>query len=126
MSATPTTLETAPARITLTPVLIALLAALSAFAPLSVDMYLPALPVLTSDFRATDADTQLTLTAFMLAFGFGQIFYGPLGDRYGRAKILSVCVLLYSVFTGLSSFSTGFVDFCAYARPGRFWRDRNE
>ena len=106
MSATPTTLETASARITLTPVLIALLAALSAFAPLSVDMYLPALPVLTGDFRATDADTQLTLTAFMLAFGFGQIFYGPLGDRYGRRPVMLAGIVIYAVASLACAYAT--------------------
>ena len=62
----------------LTPLLIAVLAMLTAFTPMSIDMYLPAFPTIRSDFQASTAEIQLSLSAFMLAFGFGQIFYGPL------------------------------------------------
>ena len=55
-----------------------------------------------------------TTSVFLIGWALGGLVLGSLGDRYGRAKILSVCVLLYSIFTGLSSFSTGFVDFCVY------------
>ncbi|MBM3643324.1 MAG: hypothetical protein FJX02_03125 [Alphaproteobacteria bacterium] len=68
-------------RPTLSPGLIAVLAALSAFAPLSIDMYLPALPTIARELGASGGDIQLTLTVFVLAFGFGQIVYGPIGDR---------------------------------------------
>lgn len=95
MSTAPTTSDSAGVRPSLTPTLIAVLAALSAFAPLSIDMYLPALPTLAADLGATRADTQLTLAAFMLAFGFGQIFYGPLGDRFGRRPVLLAGLCLY-------------------------------
>ncbi|MBS0221270.1 MAG: Bcr/CflA family multidrug efflux MFS transporter [Proteobacteria bacterium] len=78
----------APGRPTLTPVLLALLALLSAFTPLSIDMYLPALPVIESDLKASVGDIQLTLSAFMIAFGVGQIFYGPAGDRFGRRPVI--------------------------------------
>ena len=75
---------TSPAtRPTLTPLLLILLALLSSFTPLSIDMYLPALPVIAVDLRGTAGDIQLTLSAFMIAFGAGQIFYGPAGDRFG-------------------------------------------
>ncbi len=55
-----------------------------------------------------------TTSVFLVGWAIGGLIFGSLGDRFGRAKILSLCVLLYSVFTGLSSFSTGFVDFCVY------------
>jgi len=55
-----------------------------------------------------------TMSVFLVGWAIGGLVFGSLGDRYGRARILSVCVLLYSVFTGLSSFSTGFIDFCVY------------
>src|SRR5271165_4830679 len=72
----------------MTPVLLALLALLSAFTPLSIDMYLPALPVIAVDLRGSVGDIQLTLSAFMVAFGVGQIFYGPAGDRFGRRPVI--------------------------------------
>lgn len=55
-----------------------------------------------------------TMSVFLVGWAIGGLVFGSLGDRYGRARILSLCVLLYSVFTGLSSFSTGFIDFCVY------------
>ncbi|MBV8393479.1 MAG: Bcr/CflA family multidrug efflux MFS transporter [Alphaproteobacteria bacterium] len=79
----------------LTPVLLAVLALLSAFTPLSIDMYLPALPVIAVDLRGSEADLQLTLSAFMLAFGFGQAFYGPAGDRFGRRPVILWGVGIY-------------------------------
>jgi DHA1 family bicyclomycin/chloramphenicol resistance-like MFS transporter len=51
-------------------------------------MYLPALPVIAVDLRGTAGDIQLTLSAFMIAFGAGQIFYGPAGDRFGRRPVI--------------------------------------
>ncbi len=83
----PTALASRPR---LTPVLLILLALLSAFTPLSIDMYLPALPVIAVDLRGTVGDIQLTLSAFMIAFGAGQIFYGPAGDRFGRRPVILV------------------------------------
>jgi DHA1 family bicyclomycin/chloramphenicol resistance-like MFS transporter len=85
----------APSRPTLTPVLLAVLALLSAFTPLSIDMYLPALPVIAAELHGSEADLQLTLSAFMIAFGIGQVFYGPAGDRFGRRPVILVGVGVY-------------------------------
>jgi DHA1 family bicyclomycin/chloramphenicol resistance-like MFS transporter len=90
---------TAATRPTLTPVLLVLLALLSAFTPLSIDMYLPALPTIVADLRSSPGDIQLTLSAFMLAFGFGQIFYGPAGDRFGRRPVILSGIAVYIVAT---------------------------
>jgi MFS transporter, DHA1 family, multidrug resistance protein len=91
---------TAPTtRPALTPLLLVLLALLSAFTPLSIDMYLPALPTIVSDLKSTAGDIQLTLSAFMLAFGFGQIFYGPAGDRFGRRRVILSGIIVYIVTT---------------------------
>jgi DHA1 family bicyclomycin/chloramphenicol resistance-like MFS transporter len=79
----------------LTPVLLAVLASLSAFSPLSIDMYLPALPTIATDLGASAGDIQLTLSVFMVAFGVGQIFYGPAGDRFGRRPIILGGLSLY-------------------------------
>lgn len=61
-----------------------LLGALTAFGPLSIDMYLPALPALADAFAVEPSRIQLTLSAFFLGFGAGQLVYGPLSDRWGR------------------------------------------
>jgi MFS family permease len=55
-----------------------------------------------------------TMSAFLAGWAFGGLVFGTLGDRYGRARLLTVCVLLYSVFTGLNAFSATFTDFCVY------------
>lgn len=55
-----------------------------------------------------------TTSVFLVGWAIGGLIFGALGDRFGRARILAVCVLLYSVCTGLSALSTGFVDFCVY------------
>lgn len=55
-----------------------------------------------------------TTSIFLLGWATGGLIFGALGDRYGRAKILTYSILLYSACTGLSCFSTGFWDFCLY------------
>ncbi|NQW53551.1 MAG: Bcr/CflA family efflux MFS transporter, partial [Rhodospirillales bacterium] len=82
-------------RPTLSPLLLAVLALLSAFTPLSIDMYLPALPVIAVDLQSSAGDIQLTLSAFMIAFGVGQIFYGPAGDRFGRRPVILIGLFVY-------------------------------
>jgi MFS family permease len=51
---------------------------------------------------------------FLIGWAIGGLFFGVLGDRWGRAKTMLVTILLYSIFTGLSSLSTGFWDFAVY------------
>src|SRR6185312_3149549 len=89
-----TTTNTAT-RPTLTPVLLAVLALLSSFTPLSIDMYLPAMPVIAVDLKGSEGDIQLTLSAFMVSFGLGQIFYGPAGDRFGRRPVILGGIAVY-------------------------------
>ncbi len=65
--------------------------------------------------RATATEYGAYATSvFLVGWAIGGLIFGALGDRFGRARMLTVTVLLYSVCTGLSSFSTGMVDFCAY------------
>jgi MFS family permease len=51
---------------------------------------------------------------FVAGWAMGGLIFGSLGDRFGRAKLLTLTVLIYSVFTGLSAFSKGWVDFAIY------------
>src|SRR3984893_18550248 len=86
---------TTAVRPTLPPLLLAVLALLSSFTPLSIDMYLPALPVIAVDLHGTVGDIQLTLSSFMIAFGAAQIFYGPAGDRFGRRPVILGGIAVY-------------------------------
>lgn len=63
--------------------------------PVTTDLYLPALPALTSGFGASMAQAQLTLAALLLAFGCSQLIWGPLSDRFGRKPILLVGLSSY-------------------------------
>ena len=65
-----------------------ILGGLSAFGPLSMDMYLPGLPALTKDLGASASTGQLTLTGCMLGIAVGQLFTGPLSDTLGRRRPL--------------------------------------
>jgi DHA1 family bicyclomycin/chloramphenicol resistance-like MFS transporter len=77
--------------------LILILGALSAFAPLSIDMYLPALPALAADLRGSASEIQLTLTACFVGLALGQIVAGPLSDAYGRRRPLLVGLAAFAV-----------------------------
>jgi len=75
--------------------LIVLLAALVAFGPLSIDMYLPSLPLIASDLQAAQSDIQLTISTFLTGLFIGMLFYGPLSDKLGRRKLLLGGIALY-------------------------------
>jgi MFS transporter, DHA1 family, multidrug resistance protein len=70
---------------------------LSAIAPLSIDIYLPALPMLRQALSANEAQTLFTLSAFFIGFGAGQLLLGPLSDRFGRKRPLLAGLVLYIV-----------------------------
>ena len=73
------------------------LATLLGIQPVTTDLYLPALPALTSSFSAPIAQAQLTLSALLLAFGVSQLVWGPLSDRFGRRPILLIGLAAYVV-----------------------------
>lgn len=74
---------------------IGLLALLLGFQPLTTDLYLPAMPLLTQQLQATVAQTQSTFYALILAFGCSQLVWGPMSDRWGRRPILLAGLGLY-------------------------------
>lgn len=60
------------------------LAVLLGFASISTDLFLPALPTMQVALRSTEGMMQLAISGYLLGFGFGQLFWGPVSDRYGR------------------------------------------
>jgi DHA1 family bicyclomycin/chloramphenicol resistance-like MFS transporter len=74
---------------------IVILGMLMAFAPMAIDMYLPALPTLERYFGVDAARVQLTLAAFFIGFALGQAFYGPFADRFGRKPPLYFGLVLF-------------------------------
>jgi DHA1 family bicyclomycin/chloramphenicol resistance-like MFS transporter len=77
--------------------LVLILGSLAAFGPLSMDMYLPALPTLARDLAASATGAQLTLAACLVGLAGGQVVAGPLSDAFGRRRPLLV---------GLAAFAT--------------------
>jgi len=81
--------------------LVILIALLSAFVPLSTDLYLPALPGMSAYFGASPDRINLTLTAFFIFYALGTLLWGPLSDRYGRKPILVYGLVLYTIASAL-------------------------
>jgi MFS transporter, DHA1 family, multidrug resistance protein len=71
------------------------LSLLTVFGPISMDLYLPVLPALTTELRSATATAQLTITACLFGLALGQLVAGPLSDRFGRRRPLLVGVVGY-------------------------------
>lgn len=74
-----------------------LLGAQSALPPLSIDMSLPALPMLGAALGASAGSAQWTLSGFLLGFAFGQLILGPASDRLGRRPVLIAGLIVYAL-----------------------------
>jgi DHA1 family bicyclomycin/chloramphenicol resistance-like MFS transporter len=120
----PEAVTSAPARLRL----VLVLGSLTALGPLSIDMYLPALPTITADLASSATAVQLTLTGTLAGLGLGQLLVGPVSDAYGRrAPMLAgvglhilaslLCVIapniallgVFRVVQGLAAAATGVV-----------------
>ncbi|MGX5699807.1 multidrug effflux MFS transporter [Acinetobacter kookii] len=84
---------------------IMLLALLTSLGPLSIDMYLPALPQMAQDFGVSTQMVANTLPAYFLGLALGQLIYGPLSDRIGRKTPLYFGLTLYVVASLLCIFA---------------------
>jgi DHA1 family bicyclomycin/chloramphenicol resistance-like MFS transporter len=82
-----------------------MIGSLTAFAPISIDAYLPALPRLSGDFHAGAALGQLTITGFLVGLGLGQLLLGGLSDAFGRRRPLLVGLAVYVVTTVACAFA---------------------
>ncbi len=76
---------------------IMLLALFTSLGPLSIDMYLPALPEMAQDFNVTTQQIANTLPAYFFGLAVGQLIYGPISDRIGRKKPLYFGMALYAI-----------------------------
>ncbi|NVO14866.1 MAG: multidrug effflux MFS transporter [Rhodoplanes sp.] len=79
--------------------LTALLGLLTTIGPLSVDLYLPALPEIGRELAAPTAQVQWTISAYLVGFAFGQVGYGPLADIHGRRPVLLVALVAFCAAT---------------------------
>ncbi|MEU9983228.1 multidrug effflux MFS transporter [Streptomyces sp. NPDC050856] len=84
-----------------------LLGGLTALPPLSMDMYLPALPQVTRAMDAPAATVQLTLTACLAGMALGQLVVGPMSDKWGRRRPLLIGMLVYVAATAVCAFAPG-------------------
>ena len=79
--------------------LVLVLGALSAIGPLTIDTYLPALPELSDQLGATEAQAQTTITGLLIGLGLGQLIIGPLSDAVGRRKPLLIGLAAHGVMS---------------------------
>ncbi len=77
--------------------ILALLGALSAFGPLTTDMYLPGLPSMARDLGVSPSTAQLTLSACLVGLAVGQLVAGPLSDARGRRRPLLAGLAAYVI-----------------------------
>lgn len=85
--------------------MIALITMCNVIAPLSTDMYMPALPDMAEFFHTNDATMNFTLVGFFLLFAVGMLVFGPVSDRFGRRPVLLFGIVFYilsSVACGLA------------------------
>ena len=88
---------------------VALLAGLMALNAFAIDAMIPALPAIGADLGVADDNRrQLVVVTYMFGFGVGQLFWGPLADRFGRKPILGVGVALYAGFALLCAIAASF------------------
>lgn len=75
---------------------IAFIAVMNMFVPLSIDMYLPALPTMTEYFHTTEGLVNFSLAGFYFFFAVGLMIFGPISDKYGRRPALIAGSILYA------------------------------
>lgn len=96
--------------------IILILGALSAFAPLAIDFYLPGFPAMATAFATDEKHIQLTLAVYFGGLAIGQLIYGPLADRFGRRGPLLSGVTLFT----LASFACAFAPTLEWLIGARF------
>ena len=75
--------------------ILAILSTLMAFASISTDLYLPALPTMASSLHADAGTVELTISGYLVGFSLGQLLWGPIGDRHGRRLPIAIGLVLF-------------------------------
>ena len=91
-----------------------LLGILTAIAPLSIDMYLPSFPLIEKDLMGWPGSVELTLGSFFIGLTIGQLFYGPLLERFGRKKPLYFGLTLYAIAAFACAITTNVENLIAF------------
>lgn len=86
--------------------LLVVLSTLMAFAAISTDLYLPALPRMSVALGASQGTLELTITGYLVGFTLGQLFWGPIGDRYGRRGPVVLGLIVFVVGSAGCALST--------------------
>lgn len=76
--------------------IVIILGLLAMLMPLSIDMYLPALPVIAGQFGVPAGSAQMTLSTYILGFALGQLLYGPMADSIGRKPVILGGTLIFA------------------------------
>ena len=92
----------------------ALLSLMMASLPLSVDSTLPSMPLAAADFAVSDGTIQFSLSVFMAGIALGQLFYGPVSDRFGRRPVLLVSFCVFVAAAGGCAVSASYESFIAF------------
>lgn len=87
-------------------ILVWLLGGYTMLGPFSISTYMPFFPDLAASFNATEVELQLSLSAYLGAFGFMMLFHGPLSDSFGRRSVILLGLLAYTLASVGAVFAT--------------------
>ncbi|MGI2261115.1 multidrug effflux MFS transporter [Shewanella sp. GXUN23E] len=90
------------------PGLLPLLMSIVLLSPLAIDIYLPSMPAMATEFGVSDSDVQSTLVLFLAAMGLGQILIGPMADKFGRRPVVLGGIVFYVLSSLLAVYAMEF------------------
>jgi len=93
---------------------VVILALLTSITPLAIDMYLPSFTQIAQHFHTSIDNIEITLSIFLLGYSIGQLFGGPLSDRYGRKYFIYIGLGIYIIFSLMISLATSIEQFLIF------------